>query len=335
MGSLVRLARRASAIAAVLALIAVTPIAANELGASSPSAGFTLHDADETLRDYCALDDQGRLWLTLPGGTRWELVTSTADPAVANPGDGAFHPFDPAEVRAALDEIRCPLDGVDAEIFLLPFPRRAGLESAAGPGLILLSPGVAAIAREHQHAQLAHELGHVYQYRHLPDGDANGWQRYRALRGITDESQYGATSVHANRPHEIFAEDFRALFGGALANYSGTIENGELVPPALVPGLDRFLIGLSEREFIAALSAWPSPSSGPVRFSIPRETDAPLDLFDASGRRIATLEGRRSAAGSLWSWSGASDDGRLVHSGVVFARVRETHGETLRLVVAR
>src|SRR4029077_17541903 len=65
--------------------------AASELRASAANvSGVIVHDASETLRDYCR-SDGGRLFLELPGGTRWELVTSTTDPIVTNPGDGSFH----------------------------------------------------------------------------------------------------------------------------------------------------------------------------------------------------------------------------------------------------
>jgi hypothetical protein len=36
---------------------------------------------------------------------------------------------------------------------------------------------------------------------------------------------------HAQRPREIFAEDFRYLFGSDEAVFSGGIENDELSPP--------------------------------------------------------------------------------------------------------
>src|SRR5262249_3099485 len=81
------------------------PAAASELRASAGNvAGVVVHDAGETLRDFCRADG-GKLYLELPGGSRWELVTSTTDAVVTNPGDGAFHAFDPAEVRLALAQV--------------------------------------------------------------------------------------------------------------------------------------------------------------------------------------------------------------------------------------
>src|SRR5436309_4522093 len=193
---------------------------ADELSASSSARTFSIHDAASTLRDYCSTSTDGRLWFTLPDGPSFELVTSTQDPAILNPGDGAFHPFDVAEVQAALSSVRFPLGTIGAEVFILPYPRRVQIESAAGRGVILLSPGVRPLSTEHQHAEFVHELGHVVQYALMPDGDPR-WSEYRSLRAIGDASRYSALSAHADRPHEIFAEDFRALFGGATANYSG------------------------------------------------------------------------------------------------------------------
>src|SRR5207249_11757044 len=37
-------------------------------------------------------------------------------------------------------------------------------------------------------------------------------------------------------------------FGGATSNYSGTIENAELVYPGAVPGLAAFFLNLTERS---------------------------------------------------------------------------------------
>src|SRR5512134_3617923 len=181
-----------------LALLAGGSRASELQSAQVRVAGVVIHDAQETLRDHCRVSD-GRLWLELPGGACWELVTSTSDPCISNPGDGAFHPFEPAEVRAALAEVRFPADRVSAEVFILPFPRRDWLESAAGPGLILLSPGVRPLSREHQHAELVHELGHVVQYALLPDSDVDGWREYSRLRGL-DPAVHTPLAAHADRP---------------------------------------------------------------------------------------------------------------------------------------
>lgn len=331
-----------SALAMTLMVVAAR---ADELtvGAALPDgAGIVIHDAAETLRDRCRLED-GVLWFHLPGGSRFELVTSTADPVVANPGDGSFHPFDAAEVRDAIAAARYPLGGLACEIWVLPYPRRNALESAAGPGLILLSPAVLPIPRERQHAEVMHELGHVVHHARMPDGDAHAWDRYRSLRGISDDDRFSAAAVHANRPHEIFAEDFRALFGGALATTSGTIENPELAAPQAVPGLEPFLLALAGvKPAAATFAAWPNPSSGPVRIALapPRGADVSdraarlLDVFDASGRRVATLEAGVPAGTPVWDWDGRDVRGTTVPAGAYFVRSRAGWGGA-RLVRVR
>jgi hypothetical protein len=319
-----------------LATIALSPPAApaDELQSGGRPSGFTVHDAGETLRSHCRTDAEGRLWLEIPGGARFELITSTADPDIANPGDGAFHPFDAVEVDAALAQVDFDLDGVRADVFMLPYPRRHGLDSAAGPGVILLSPGVRAVSREQQHAEVTHELGHVVQYALMPDDDVARWNVYRSIRGISDAATFSAASVHANRPHEIFAEDFRVLFGGPTANYSGTIENAALADPRAVPGLRSFILGFARPVTAGRLEASPNPARGALRFRRAGATEAPLDVFDAQGRRVATLAALPGAAGTEWSWTGA-DVSRVAAGHVLYARVRDGAGDTARIVVVR
>ncbi|MBI1798371.1 MAG: hypothetical protein HYR73_01655 [Candidatus Eisenbacteria bacterium] len=333
MGPLSFLRRAPIGLGRALLALGVLPATAraNELPASAVSSGFVIHDAAETLRDFCFVDGDGVTWFQIPGGMRWELVTSPADPAIANPGDGAFHPFDGSEVRAALAEVNYPLARVGAEIFLLPYPRRAGLESAAGAGIILLSPGMVPLSGEHQHAEFIHELGHVVQYALMPDSDESAWRSYRGLRGIADETVYFSSAPHADRPHEIFAEDFRATFGDPLANYSGSIENSALAPPAEVSGLADFMRGLAGSAI--TLAAAPNPTRGATQFSRTGATREPLELFDLSGRRVAVVAPTSFAAGTAWHWNGRDAAGRRVGPGVLFARV---HGErtATRFVIA-
>ncbi len=307
---------------------------ADELNAGSAARGLTIHGPEETLRQYCASDSEGRLWFRLPSGASFELITSIHDPAISNPGDGAFHPFDEAEVRAALGAVRFPLGAIHVDIFILPFPRRRGMESAAGSELILLSPGVRPLSREHQHAELVHELGHVVQYAMMPDTDAHAWQVYRDLRSISDASVDSAGAVHANRPHEIFAEDFRALFGDPLATATGTIENSSLQPPARVQGLEQFFLGLSESgQPLVRLVGYPNPSHGRLRFARPGTHLVTLDVFDPAGRRVAILEPVSIADRTEWNWDGRDAGGRPVGPGVLWARPHEPGSTALRITL--
>jgi hypothetical protein len=308
--------------AASLALFALAARADEVDIPAVPGTGVVVHDADETLARWCSVDTNGTRWLRLPGGGTFELLGSPLDGGFANVGDGVFHPFDAAEVRAALAGVRFPLARVPVEIFVLPFPRRDAVESAAGPGVVFLAPGVRPIPVEQQHATVVHEVGHVVQRALMPDDDAEAWSRYRALRGIKDTARYAAAAPHADRPHEIFAEDFRALFGGALAVASGTIENAALAPPESVPGLAEFLASLAGPPAPVRLAAWPNPGRGAVLFARAGDGAGPVDVFDVSGRRIATLAPRPAAHGWTWGWDGRDLDGRDLASGVLIARER-------------
>ncbi len=323
---------RRSALGALLTTPVTVLFAAVVFGSEPSVAGLTIHGPQETLRDFCVEQD-GALWLVLPGGARHELVTSPSDPVIANSGDGSFHPFDESTVRTAIAALRTPLAPVRAEVFILPYPRRSGLESAAGPGLILLSPGVRQLSAEHQHSEFVHELGHVVHYTRMPDDAVAEWARYRDLRGITDDALYNSSAMHANRPHEIFAEDFRALIGGALANYSGTIENATLAPPASVAGLEDFMraiAGAATSGSGRSLVCFPNPSSETVSFARSGGEGEALEVYDLGGRRVATLAPVATAGLVTWRWEGSDMTGSPVGAGVFFARSR-TGGATLRV----
>ena len=317
-------------------VLAAPPARASELRASAVHvAGIVVHDASETLRDFCRTDG-GRLYLALPDGSRWELITSSADPAITNPGDGAFHSFESAEVAAALDQVSYPLRHISAEVFILPYPRRESLESAAGPGLILLSPGVRALSREHQHSEFVHELGHVVQYALLPDADGSGWAEYARMRGL-QPGVNSASAPHANRPHEIWAEDFRALFGGSAANSAGTIENPALTYPTQVAGLDRFMesVAASAAQIGSTRLAAVPLAHGAVSFSRFGTRAAVLDVYDASGRRLASILPSVGMNGVSWNWDGADGSGQSVRAAVLFARARDGQGGAVRVVLVR
>lgn len=316
-------------VALAASLLACSNAHAAELASAAHARGFVIHDAEATMSRFCRWE-AGKLFFELPSGARWELVTSTDDPAIINRGDGKFHPYDAAEVKRALAAVRFPLAGVSAEVYVLPYPRRGGLESAAGPGLILLAPGVRPLSAAHQHAEFTHELGHVVQYARMPDSDTERWERYAALRGLERET-HTSDAAHGHRPHEIFAEDFRALFGGALANQSGTIENAELALPGAVSGLESFMMSLAlePSEAAVTLSA-PAVARGTVVYSRIGDALALLDVYDVTGRRLATLTPNVQMGSVSWTWDGRDMHGNVVR-GVSFARARDGQGGAARV----
>ncbi len=89
----------------------------------------------------------------------------------------------------------------------------------------------------------------------------------------------------------------------------------------------------SRREL--RLTAAPNPSSGAVRFHFEREVgrSSHLELFDSSGRILASIE--VSDESSQIQWDGRDDHGRVVPTGVIFARLKTPQGTasgTVRIV---
>jgi uncharacterized membrane protein len=94
-------------------------------------------------------------------------------------------------------------------------------------------------------------------------------------------------------------------------------------PIAVAPGLE-----------LSAPS--PNPSSGTTRLELTLTTEAHADvsIFDATGRRVATLlEGELPPGRRAVTWSGQDDDGRRVPAGLYFARLSTLEGATSRRIV--
>jgi len=296
---------------------------------ATAAAAVTVHAANEVLAEW-TVHHGDALFFHGPLGEEWQYITDIGDPAIVNKGQGGFFPPDPAAVQGAIDAVEYPLQGINVDVFILPYPRRDLLPSNAGDGCIYLSPGVAPISSQQLHALVAHELGHIVQHQLMPDGDRGGWADYRALRGITDTATYNENAIHKNRPHEIFAEDFRFLFGGALANYSGSIENPDLALPNRVAGLEDFLLGLAsatasvnDLPVRGSLRVFPNPTRGAVAVAFTQGspvTGVPLTLqvFDVQGREVAR---REIVGGSPAGWDGRQENGAAAPPGIYFVRV--------------
>lgn len=82
-----------------------------------------------------------------------------------------------------------------------------------------------------------HEFGHNVDFQLMTK---SLWKEYKELRGITDTKIYNNNApLSANRPQEIFAEDFRLLFGCDDAKVKAH-ENTSLANPNDVEGLREF-----------------------------------------------------------------------------------------------
>lgn len=79
-----------------------------------------------------------------------------------------------------------------------------------------------------------------------------------------------------------------------------------------------------------AMSAFPNPSAGrtQVRFQMPQAGTAVFTVFDAAGRRVATVgRGNYNAGSAEVTWSGRDVSGKPVAPGVYFVQGRTSNGE--------
>lgn len=321
----------------VLGRAAIALLAILSAAPASSAVRYRIHPPEEILADAAraagiptTATAGARLQFTDLGGRTWDLITDIEDPSITNRGSGKFHPANLAEVERAIADLRDEaMNDFQVDVFILPYPRRGLLASSAGEGAIYLSPGVHPYAAVQLHMLVAHELGHVFQYRFLPDANAAAWSSYRDIRGLADASIYNESASHRNRPHEIFAEDFRVLFGGALANYSSSIENSQIGYPTSVPALEPFILGLAAATADAGetfgLVSTPNPFNPltTIRFRLPEGSHrVELEIVDAAGRLVRQLAGEVLGEGTYeYRWDGRTTEGSRAASGVYFARL--------------
>ncbi len=101
------------------------------------------------------------------------------------------------------------------------------------------------------------------------------------------------------------------------------------IPVVSSAGVDRAATGT------LTLVAAPSVTSGTTWFRFGRPLDAPaaVRIYDVLGRPVATIDVARGASEVLWS--GLDRAGRLVHSGLYFAKLTARDGRTARVAIVR
>lgn len=280
-------------------------------------------------------DDGRRLRFTTAGGRELSLLLHPGPDEILNPSfDGRLHPFSGEQVQTALAEMR-PLVGPDlgVRIYCLPgLPE--GVESSFCVGdEVFLSPAVAPAAVEVVASTVVHEIGHALQHARLPASAERGWELYRRLRGLRSDVHHDSAE-HRNRPREIFAEDFRRLYGGPRANYSGSHENHDLADPAEVEGVVAFFGGVVAGAYsvdrpIARVSNHPNPFNPRTTIEVRLRPEmvalggsVRVDVFDLRGRRVRSLGTLPMAEVVRVGWDGSDERGRPVASGRYSYRVR-------------
>lgn len=306
----------------VVALLAAAPAhaALEVISDDSVSARFLEERSGEV---YLRIDDR-----------EWTMITDPHDPSLSSLGDGAFHPMSATLVQDALAAVGPLSAELAGRVLILPYPRRDNLKSSCEGDLVLLSPGILEVAPEHVHATTIHEIGHLFQRTYAPEGSL-AWEHYLDVRGLRDP-RYAETSMHRDRPREIFAEDFRFLFGSALATASGSIENPDLPLPSQVAGLREWLVEISRRPLpplraTALLSgAFPNParrgtsteivfaSANDMTLRSSSAASSRAWVIDLSGRRVRELSS--SSGSSHFMWDGKSDGAADVSAGVYFVQ---------------
>ena len=286
------------------------------LAASERVGDITIYSADETAG--FAYREGDRYLLDFPGVAGYELLDEAAE----------WHPMAIEEVVAAVEQISYPVRDLKIEIVILHVPRVEVVESSTEGSVVFLTPGRVSYPVEHIHYVVAHEIGHAVHRALMPDARRDLWLEYADLRGIALNGG-GPDVPHARRPREIFAEDFRALFGGGMAALGGRVENHDLPPPSEVAGLREFFLALAGPDNrIDGVAVLPNPSTGDMFLRAPSGggTDClnAIRVYDFRGRLVRDL-GSTSEGEILWD--GRDGSGYAVAPGVymIAGRLGDSH----------
>lgn len=318
-----RMTRHTATAAALLSLLLSTGAVAAVTSVAPSGITVRVHTPAD-LTPYLHAGEDG-LVLRHPAVGEVELLTGPEDPRLPRRDVDVFIPLDATVVVEAVAGLHTLAVALELDVFLLPSPPVETLGSFARRGVILLSPAFGA-ADERTVAELTiHELGHVLTWAYF-DHRPDLWDRYLDIRGL-DRELNGPTAPHAQRAREILAEDIRFLFGGAMANWHGSIENGALATPDRVEGLAEFLSGVLDGAPASApaavCSAWPNPCNPQttVAMAIPLDLAGAdgvptLRVMDLRGRLVRTVrDGVVRNGEAVAQWDGRDDAGSNASSG--------------------
>jgi hypothetical protein len=285
--------------------------------------------------------------IPLDDGRVLRVIIDIDDPSIYNKGDGEFHPFPEYRVLEVLEGISHDNLELPVTVYILPFPRTNLLVSSTSGNAVFLSPHVREIDPVVCAYIVAHEMGHVFHNSYMPDG-SRAWEKYKRIRDITDPLVFYATASHAYRPKEIFAEDFRVLFGGVDAAFGGRIENPELASPVLVAGLQEYIAGVGGPRIVSRsivrVSSYPNPFNPETEISVvipPEIVQArervTVRIYDVSGALVRELYSDVPSGESLFvRWDGRDQGGNGVASAHYFALIEAGEARaTIKLVLLK
>jgi hypothetical protein len=157
----------------------------------------------------------------------------------------AVYPVDRMEYQNALDRVAFPLEKIgEYKVYFLDYKLKnysAALALSFLDDSVVVFGSYYQLSQEKIHRLAVHELGHQIDFQLM---NPESWRKYREIRGLTDETVYNNRSLSSEkRPQEIFAEDFRLLFGGEEALKVPHL-NQELKNPNLVPGLKELYLSI-------------------------------------------------------------------------------------------
>jgi hypothetical protein len=149
-------------------LSASSALAGVESVALANGLSATVYPADY-LAQHMIVSDAGAA-IQLDDSRLIPVITDIADPTIANKGDGEFHPFSTDDVLTTMRAVEYRALRMSVRIYLLPYPRRSLLVSSTSGAELFLSPHVLDIDPQVAAYIIAHELGHAFHNRFMPDG---------------------------------------------------------------------------------------------------------------------------------------------------------------------